>query len=379
MTDFKNEINNILSDFKDETNIEVKNKLNDNYLKVISLLSAYETIFDNKLTILEENIDKKIEDIEAEKIVVYDPTRGETLPVKETISNVYNALRYEALEAQEYDALELTAENYDNHKVGDAIGLTAIQYDVSGKSILKYNELSEYNIVDKLSESLTSAESNIESLQTSVTQNTADIETLKTTGGGGGVSQSDFNALQLSVTQNTTDIATNKANIESNDTNISNLDTRITSLESAGSSTGGITIINKGTSTINYKDGAQTIVAFAPSQQYYIPNKFSGFISCILSLSGGSSGSKTFKLNITATLGFSAVDYTSNFNLCNQDLAFTVAATTNLSIPIFIPFYYNSSDSILLNQGRIVITPNNTDTKTYSSISNFYYELKKEE
>lgn len=61
---------------------------------------------------------------------VYDPTTGYVLPVQVVVMNVYEAGRYDAITAKEYDSLELTAAEYDSKE------LTSKQYDQHGKSIL---------------------------------------------------------------------------------------------------------------------------------------------------------------------------------------------------------------------------------------------------
>ena len=58
---------------------------------------------------------------------IIDPTTGSRTSLPTALYNIYNALRYFALTAQEYDDLLLTANAYDNYE------LTSLQYDVEGK------------------------------------------------------------------------------------------------------------------------------------------------------------------------------------------------------------------------------------------------------
>lgn len=75
-------------------------------------------------------LEEEIENISVGQITVFDPSSGLYLPLQDTIDNIYNAGRTDALTASEYDVLELTATEYDGYE------LTATEYDRQGKSLL---------------------------------------------------------------------------------------------------------------------------------------------------------------------------------------------------------------------------------------------------
>ena len=75
-------------------------------------------------------LEEEIQNISVGQITVFDPSSGLYLPLQDTIDNIYNAGRTDALTATEYDELELTATEYDGYE------LTAAEYDRQGKSLL---------------------------------------------------------------------------------------------------------------------------------------------------------------------------------------------------------------------------------------------------
>lgn len=64
---------------------------------------------------------------------VVDPTDGQTESIQTVVNHLWDAMRENALTAQEYDDLELTAQAYDDY------GLTAVAYDRAGKLLLAPN------------------------------------------------------------------------------------------------------------------------------------------------------------------------------------------------------------------------------------------------
>lgn len=74
---------------------------------------------------LKDYIDSQLIDIK-----VIDPTTGLISDLQTTLNNIVNLMKGDALTAEQYDALNLIAQTYDNKK------LTAYQYDFNGKSLL---------------------------------------------------------------------------------------------------------------------------------------------------------------------------------------------------------------------------------------------------
>lgn len=72
----------------------------------------------------------EIEQISVGQISVFDPTTGMISPLQTVIDNLYGSTRENALSANEYDNLELTATAYDAYQI------SAFDYDKNGKEIL---------------------------------------------------------------------------------------------------------------------------------------------------------------------------------------------------------------------------------------------------
>lgn len=71
---FKLEIQAEFSSFEDEINLEVDNKLNANYNRVVQLLSDYQILFNNELENLRTDLENQIEQIELGNVIAYNPT-----------------------------------------------------------------------------------------------------------------------------------------------------------------------------------------------------------------------------------------------------------------------------------------------------------------
>ena len=136
------EIDQMYSDFnqfKNEMNTTLDNRLADiqNSLLVLlqqyqdlmnSQFNEYKTSVDNELNSMNNTIDTiiRLGDIDA-----YDPTTGSMNNLNQVLSNIYGALRQDALTVAEFQALDLTCTGFDSQEI------TAYNFDVNGKSILQ--------------------------------------------------------------------------------------------------------------------------------------------------------------------------------------------------------------------------------------------------
>lgn len=127
---FKAEIQTEFSSFEDEINLEVDNKLNANYNRVVQLLSDYQILFNNELENLRTDLENQIEQIELGNVIAYNPTNGEYENVSKVITDVYETLRANAISCSEFDALLLTATEFDSKQ------LSAYDFDVNAKIML---------------------------------------------------------------------------------------------------------------------------------------------------------------------------------------------------------------------------------------------------
>lgn len=93
--------------------------------RIISEVITLNTRISLEVQNLKDYIDSQLIDIK-----VIDPTTGLISDLQTTLNNIVNLMKGDALTAEQYDALNLPAQTYDNKK------LTAYQYDFNGKSLL---------------------------------------------------------------------------------------------------------------------------------------------------------------------------------------------------------------------------------------------------
>lgn len=124
-------INAHFIEFERIINAQVDEKLNANYTRVLQLMSDYQIIFETKLDEKTRDLQEQIDNITIGRINILDPTTGLISPLEVVIQNVYDAVRYDAISCSEFEALNLTAKQFDDKQI------TAYNFDVNGKSILQ--------------------------------------------------------------------------------------------------------------------------------------------------------------------------------------------------------------------------------------------------
>lgn len=131
--EFKNDVNTTIENYKNEILSSVDIRLDDNYNRVVELLSQYQIVYkayvDSQIT----TVNQRIDEIEVGAVNVYNPITGLVEPISKVVDDLYNQLRYNAITCTEYDGLELTATIYDGYMI------TADNFDLNGKSILMGN------------------------------------------------------------------------------------------------------------------------------------------------------------------------------------------------------------------------------------------------
>lgn len=104
-----------MADFKTEIESELAGE--------IAQIRAYIDVQDNALK-------DYIDNVALGQIYVYNPATGERQDLQTVINSLFDSGRENALTADEYDALELTATYYDGQ------GISAYDYDTAGKTLL---------------------------------------------------------------------------------------------------------------------------------------------------------------------------------------------------------------------------------------------------
>lgn len=134
ISNINQEIENLKADMtklSTDINNKVDAKLENQYSRVVQLMSDYQTIFNSELKTLRSDLEEEIKNIELGNVIAYDPTTGEYSNVSLVIQNVYDALRNNAITVNEFEALNLTAEGFDNKEI------SAYNFDVNGKTFLQ--------------------------------------------------------------------------------------------------------------------------------------------------------------------------------------------------------------------------------------------------
>lgn len=119
-----------MSTFEDEINNEINTRFNAIKLELQSMVAAALIQANAYTDSIAEALRAEIREISVGQILVFDPTSGVINSLQNTIDNLYNASRTDALTATEYDALDLSATAYDAYE------LTAQDYDRNGKTLL---------------------------------------------------------------------------------------------------------------------------------------------------------------------------------------------------------------------------------------------------
>lgn len=118
-------------EFKESIEEEIDIKFNQMYAELTMYIENQIALLRYEIQTKYNELDKRIDDIIAGDINVYDPTTGLLSPIQVVINNLFDMNRSEAISASEFDGLELTATEYDAYEI------TAFNFDVYGKTILE--------------------------------------------------------------------------------------------------------------------------------------------------------------------------------------------------------------------------------------------------
>ena len=104
---------------------------------ISNLNTSLRELITSEYNVLKEYVDTGFEDLQYQidhidvgNISLYDPTTGLQSPIQVVIDNIYDQTRTEAITAGEFDALELSATEYDSKQI------TAFNFDRYGKTLL---------------------------------------------------------------------------------------------------------------------------------------------------------------------------------------------------------------------------------------------------
>ena len=72
--EFKIQIQNEMVDFKNQIESDVETDLQENYSRIVLLLSEYQTVIQNQMNDLRSDLEHEIEQIELGNVIAYNPT-----------------------------------------------------------------------------------------------------------------------------------------------------------------------------------------------------------------------------------------------------------------------------------------------------------------
>lgn len=119
-----------LENYKDEVPEIIDAKIDLLRIEMTNLLETSIAQVNATITSQVSRLDSRIDNIAVGDIYVYDPTTGLVSPIQQVINNLYDSGRDDALNASEFDALELGAKEYDDYEI------TAYLFDTKSKEIL---------------------------------------------------------------------------------------------------------------------------------------------------------------------------------------------------------------------------------------------------
>lgn len=135
------QIEQLYTDFNNYKN-EIINLMNQRlqqiYNELLVLLQQYQEIYNTNFNEFKNDVNEELDTmngvidniIRMGDINAYDPTTGEMTNLNLVLSNIYGALRQNALTVAEFEALDLTCTGFDVQEV------SAYNFDINGKTFV---------------------------------------------------------------------------------------------------------------------------------------------------------------------------------------------------------------------------------------------------
>ena len=119
-----------MSMFEAEVNDNITQRFNQIMIELRAMITTTLNQANAYTDLVAQGLENEIQNIAIGQITLYDPSTGMTENLQTVIDNLYNASREDALTAEQYDNLELSATVYDAYE------LTAADYDRYAKNYL---------------------------------------------------------------------------------------------------------------------------------------------------------------------------------------------------------------------------------------------------
>lgn len=116
--------------FKDDITVYMNQKFQQQYNQLVALMNDYQAVFNANLENVYNTLNQRIDDVVLGQIDVYNPTTGQMENINKVLNDIYDSVRYDAITCSEFESLDLSATEFD------AVEITAYNFDNNGKSIL---------------------------------------------------------------------------------------------------------------------------------------------------------------------------------------------------------------------------------------------------
>lgn len=119
-----------MQSFENEITEEINNQFITLRNELLGLIASGNAEIKAYIDVQVSRLDNKIDNVAVGQIEIYDPTTGLVSPLQQVINNVYDSGRENAITAEEFDELDLSATAFDAYEI------TAFDFDNDAKTIL---------------------------------------------------------------------------------------------------------------------------------------------------------------------------------------------------------------------------------------------------
>lgn len=112
------------------TKVELANAIDTLDEQLRELINEEYSVLKEYVDTQDENLQYQIDHFDVGNIMILDPTTGLQSSIQTVIDNIYDQTRTDGISAAEFDALQLTADGFDEKEI------TAFNFDQHGKTLL---------------------------------------------------------------------------------------------------------------------------------------------------------------------------------------------------------------------------------------------------
>lgn len=158
LLELQREMNNFMEFTFPQFQAEIRQAIND---ELAIIYERFDSLEDDLKAYIYNELQKILEQIPGH-VIILDPMTGDYQDIQSVINHIYDAMRYYALTAAEYDALELTCDEFAHIVVnGVPRGLTCLEWDLYAKLFINVDK-DKGKVSDYLTGDLVELERNVD-------------------------------------------------------------------------------------------------------------------------------------------------------------------------------------------------------------------------